>query len=284
MQTEAEALVGSAQAAQAGLVLVAAGSALAPVAVALARRIAPGRNVLFARWGFSHVLLTLLFAFGAVLLSGLLVLPLGELGLKDVTLGLMASALAMGATCAVIGSIALRLDPHGMRALGLRRGGNARGVAAGVLSYGLTLPAVLGLGAVWPWLMERIDLVYEPQAVAVGMIELGGFQLAFGIFAAVVLVPLFEEVVFRGFLQPLFVQNLGDRGGVVVTSIVFGLLHGTSSFLPIFGLSLVLGGIMLRTQRLAAPWAVHALHNGLMLALLLLVPESRELLGQEAGT
>jgi len=98
----------------------------------------------------------------------------------------------------------------------------------------------------------------------------------------VAVIPLFEEVMFRGFLQPLLVQNLGDRGGVALTSFVFALLHGASSILPIFGLSLVLGGIMLRTQRLAAPWAVHALHNGLMLVLLFLFPEV--LLGQEPGS
>jgi membrane protease YdiL (CAAX protease family) len=85
---------------------------------------------------------------------------------------------------------------------------------------------------------------------------------------AVLVLPYFEELIFRGFLQPLLVQNLGDRGGVVATSAVFAALHGASPFLPIFGLSLILGGVMLRTQRLVGSFAVHALHNGLMLAYL----------------
>ena len=43
-----------------------------------------------------------------------------------------------------------------------------------------------------------------------------------------------------------------------------------SSFLPIFALSLVLGAVMLRTQRIFAAWAVHAAHNGLMVGMLVL--------------
>ena len=81
--------------------------------------------------------------------------------------------------------------------------------------------------------------------------------------------PLLEEVLFRGFLQPLLVQNFRDKGGIVLTSALFAVMHGTSAFLPIFGLSLILGAVMLRTQRLTAVWAIHALHNGLQVALLL---------------
>jgi membrane protease YdiL (CAAX protease family) len=80
--------------------------------------------------------------------------------------------------------------------------------------------------------------------------------------------PFFEELVFRGFLQPLFVQNLGDRGGVFLTSLVFAIPHGDSAFLPIFGLALLLGSLKLRTQRLSAPYAVHALHNAVAFVLL----------------
>jgi hypothetical protein len=36
-------------------------------------------------------------------------------------------------------------------------------------------------------------------------------------------------------------------------------------------LALVLGSVMLRTQRLSAVWSIHALHNALMLGTLFLV-------------
>ncbi len=42
---------------------------------------------------------------------------------------------------------------------------------------------------------------------------------------AVTLAPLSEELAFRGFLQPVLVRSFGAAGGVVLTAILFGLLH-----------------------------------------------------------
>jgi membrane protease YdiL (CAAX protease family) len=157
-----------------------------------------------------------------------------------------------------------------------------RASAAGILAYVLLLPGLVGVFVLWPWLMSLLDLEFQPQEVAVQMLGLSRAELWLAVPLAVVVLPFFEELVFRGFLQPLLVQNLGDRGGVVATSVVFGAVHGASPFLPICALSLILGGVMLRTQRLAGSFAVHALHNGLTLALLLGVPEVRDSLGYEA--
>jgi membrane protease YdiL (CAAX protease family) len=38
--------------------------------------------------------------------------------------------------------------------------------------------------------------------------------------------PLFEEMVFRGFLLPLFARSAGDWAGILMSSIPFALLHG----------------------------------------------------------
>lgn len=46
-----------------------------------------------------------------------------------------------------------------------------------------------------------------------------------GVFA-VTLGPLCEELIFRGFLQPLLARTLGAAAGVVVTAAVFALPHG----------------------------------------------------------
>ena len=37
--------------------------------------------------------------------------------------------------------------------------------------------------------------------------------------------PLFEEIVFRGFLQPLTVRSLGAAAGVIAAAVPFGLMH-----------------------------------------------------------
>jgi membrane protease YdiL (CAAX protease family) len=44
--------------------------------------------------------------------------------------------------------------------------------------------------------------------------------------AAVTLAPLFEELFFRGLLQPLLVRDLGVIVGIVLSALPFALLHG----------------------------------------------------------
>jgi membrane protease YdiL (CAAX protease family) len=42
---------------------------------------------------------------------------------------------------------------------------------------------------------------------------------------AVLIAPLVEETVFRGYLYPLFAKNLGVAPGIVITGVLFGLMH-----------------------------------------------------------
>jgi membrane protease YdiL (CAAX protease family) len=41
----------------------------------------------------------------------------------------------------------------------------------------------------------------------------------------VTLAPLCEELVFRGFLQPVLVRSLGAAPGILLAALPFGLLH-----------------------------------------------------------
>jgi membrane protease YdiL (CAAX protease family) len=43
---------------------------------------------------------------------------------------------------------------------------------------------------------------------------------------AVLVAPLVEETVFRGFLYPVFARSFGVPSGILLTGILFGLLHG----------------------------------------------------------
>lgn len=44
---------------------------------------------------------------------------------------------------------------------------------------------------------------------------------------AVLVAPLVEETVFRGYLYPLFAKSLGVFPGIVITGALFGLMHGS---------------------------------------------------------
>lgn len=239
--------------------------ALVPVTVALVRRWTPRVPVFFARWRFTQ--LGLVFAAGVLFslasISGLQALAPDA---DHLLMGVFGTCLGLGATCALIAEIARRMDPDGMRSLGLWPGGSLRAAALGAVAYLLCLPALVALALLWPWLHAWSGGAPAQQPFFDLLARSEGWTLLLLVAVLVALQPLFEELIFRSFLQPLLVQNLGDRGGVVMTSLCFALLHGTAYFLPIFGLSLLLGALKLRTQRLTASWAVHALHNGLMLA------------------
>lgn len=258
-----------------GAVLCCGALPLVPLAVLLARRVDPGRRELFVRWGFSHLMLCTAAFLVALGTLGRLAPPPVE---ASIVRSLFGSVLAFLAPALVTLAVARRTEPSAAASLGLVRPRTGRALLAGALVYLLLLPGVLGLGLLWPWVLERFGREPTAQDVLVQLLDLSGGALAAGLLLAVVVQPWLEELLFRAFLQPLLVQNLRASGGVALTSLVFASLHGEDAFLPVFGLSLLLGGVMLRTRSLPAVWAVHALHNGLTLAFFLLVPGARELL------
>jgi len=244
-----------------GLLLLVAGLALLPVATFLVRTLVPERHVFFARWGFSHVVQVIA---ATVLLS----FTVGFLPLGDSPLSLLgAGVLVLTGACLLCWRFANRGEVIGWRALGFPAGRDARVLGAGVVAFIFILPVTLGASMLWPALLELLGGTPAPQEVMKTMLGLEGAQIFVGLLIAVAIQPLLEEVLFRGFLQPLLVQNLSDRGGVIATSVLFAGLHGSTAFLPVFVLSLAIGGVMLRTRRLSAAWLVHALHNATMFAL-----------------
>jgi membrane protease YdiL (CAAX protease family) len=262
-------LPGAAALAETGAVLASGSLALAPIAVAVLRRVFAGRNVFFARWGFSHVAQVAALAGALVLLLSLAGARLEAVPLPRRTV--VEMALRAGVLLACCGAVALfarRLDPSGLRCLGLWPGRNSRAALAGLAAYGMVLPGILGLGMLWPWVLRAAGVEIEAEPLAARLRDLAGADRAAAVLLGVLVAPLLEEILFRAFLQPLLVQNLSDRLGVVATSLVFAALHGIEALVPIFALSLLLGAIMLRTQRLFAVWVVHATHNALVFLLL----------------
>src|SRR5262249_44412490 len=72
-----------------------------------------------------------------------------------------------------------------------------------------------------------------------------------------------EEMLFRGVLQSWFMSLLGTTGGVVLASVVFGLLHPISvSYIIITGfLGFYLGEIWILNGNLLAVMVTHALYD-----------------------
>ncbi|MBK7645404.1 MAG: CPBP family intramembrane metalloprotease [Planctomycetes bacterium] len=255
-----------------GLVLATSSLALAPITLVIARRLFPGRNVVFRRWGFSH-LLAVILAIGAGLALGAALFPLPQEG-NALVPAFARMTLGLGAGGILAAFFARKYEPEGLRALGFPLERNLQALVAGWTSYAMLLPGLVGVMLVWSWILAHTDPTVGLQPALQHALELPRGERWPAVLLGVFVLPFFEELLFRGFLQPLLVQNLHERAGVALTALCFALLHGTAAFLPIFAFALLLGGLMLRTQRLVATWGVHALHNALVFATVFWFPDA----------
>jgi membrane protease YdiL (CAAX protease family) len=86
-------------------------------------------------------------------------------------------------------------------------------------------------------------------------------------FAAVIVAPLCEEIVFRGYLYPAAKKFAGPWAAGVFSALIFASAHSNLSALPLlFILGLVLVFIYEKTGSLWAPIAVHFCFNGATVA------------------
>jgi membrane protease YdiL (CAAX protease family) len=203
----------------------------------------------------------------------------------------LAGGAAAGAAAALLG----RAAGGAAMALGERIGGSSATIVGAAAFYLLVFAplwaaALLGGAAegrrVWP--VERAPL---PAALAGAAVGFGGFAAAVAIAAAAggvvrggapatpallgALVGALafawqvggEEILFRGWMQPVMSARLGPAVGLVVVALLFAGLHlvaGVRS--PLAVVNLILAGLMfgllaMRTAGLWAPFCAHALWN-----------------------
>ncbi|NEQ47881.1 MAG: CPBP family intramembrane metalloprotease [Leptolyngbya sp. SIOISBB] len=85
------------------------------------------------------------------------------------------------------------------------------------------------------------------------------------VFLLVVAAPVLEEFLFRGFLQHRWGTRWNPPVAILLSSILFGILHGNVIGLTMFGLVMAL--LYFRTSSLGVAIAVHALNNAIAVSL-----------------
>lgn len=89
--------------------------------------------------------------------------------------------------------------------------------------------------------------------------------------AAVVIAPLTEELLFRGFLYGVCKRYTDSWFAAICTSLLFATVHlHVASFLPLFSLAMVLVFAYEMTGCLLVPMLIHGLFNGFMIVAMLL--------------
>jgi membrane protease YdiL (CAAX protease family) len=84
---------------------------------------------------------------------------------------------------------------------------------------------------------------------------------------AVLIAPLVEETIFRGYLYPLFAKSFGIAPGIIITGILFGLMHGYqlgwawALVLTLIGVGIVFTVVRARAETVVASFLMHLGYN-----------------------
>ncbi len=89
---------------------------------------------------------------------------------------------------------------------------------------------------------------------------------------AAIAAPVFEEIMFRGFLLPSLTRYLSVSTSIVISGLIFAIAHlSLSEVLPLTVLGIILGTVYTRSRNLLAPMLLHSLWNsGTLLSLFIL--------------
>lgn len=132
----------------------------------------------------------------------------------------------------------------------------------------------VGLGCLMFPLVNRLSQVnlnllpiFPSTPVAVSSVEqsiVARDPVAMALYAIVVSVcaPVWEEIVFRGFLLPSLTRYMPVWCAIVVSSVAFALAHfNLQRMLPLVFLGIVMGAVFARSRNLFASMLLHSLWN-----------------------
>jgi membrane protease YdiL (CAAX protease family) len=210
------------------------------------------------------------FALGAIAAPGQSapVPAASVLKMEDVLSSAIASVVMLAI---VIGFLAIRkispAEQFGLRKFGVWKAG---------VTGGLLVAAIFPLLMVATLLVQSVfrGQVKEQEVVQIFREAAGGSQ-RFDVFAlsivAVVLAPIVEEVIFRGYLYAVFKNWAGSLASMFFTAVLFAAVHGNVAVLP--SLLILAIGLTIAYEwsgSILVPIAMHASFNATQLALMVL--------------
>jgi membrane protease YdiL (CAAX protease family) len=205
--------------------------------------------------------------------------PLALIGLEvDGPIGQLASVIAQALIYAglirllVVDTGALSWAEMGVRRLDGRAVGEVlSGVLLALPVIVLTIPVALVLSVIFP---------VTPVSPLPPTGETAGFAIQLA--AGVIVAPIGEELLFRGFATTAWARSFGARRAVIQGGVFFALVHvltitgntaGEAAALAVVAfasrlpVALALGWLFLRRGTIWAPIGLHAAFNGLLLIL-----------------
>ena len=176
----------------------------------------------------------------------------------------------------VLGLLALLFHISGVQGkelFGIHRKKAPALLGLSVIYYLAALPLLWFYSALYQILLHQFGCDVYMQDIAQVLLAPAPWLMRAGLFfIAIIVAPVFEEIIFRGILLPFMVRRTGFWPGIILVSFVFGGMHfHLPSLLPLFLLSVMFSLAYARTQSLLVPIGMHILFNGVTVDLLLLM-------------
>lgn len=131
-------------------------------------------------------------------------------------------------------------------------------------SFGMMWLQMLVLLQVAPWL---VDLILQPVPLPDNLLYLAMMAVILSVIG-----PIAEEFIFRGLLLKRLIRKTSMWGGVLISSLLFGVLHADIVGAFLFGVIASL--LYLRTGNLLIPILLHIFNNTIAM-LLMFVPSDQ---------
>lgn len=147
---------------------------------------------------------------------------------------------------------------------------SVRDVFWGLGGYWVAIPVVVGISLINQQLWQGQG--GSNPILEIALQEKDWLAIACFFITASIAAPVFEELIFRGFLLPALTAYLPVWGAIGVTSLVFAVAHlSLSEVLPLATLGMVLGVVYVRSGNLFASMLLHSVWNaGTLLSLFVL--------------
>lgn len=241
----------------------------------LPRFLTVGAALAFTLWTFVAV-----FGIGAIV--GVVVYDAGfsQLG-TDVDENSAVMQLLLSVVVYTVGMMFLLIEPYALRKMaveqireliGLARRPVIKDIGFGFVAWGAYMALATFVNVILSTYAQGIDL---EQAQDIGFQSLmGQLDLFYAFLVIVVLAPIVEEIVFRGYLYGSLRPRMPWWVAGLITSVLFGLVHGQINVgVDTFILSMVLCYLRERTGAIWSGIFVHSLKNALAFYILFVAPD-----------
>lgn len=129
-------------------------------------------------------------------------------------------------------------------------------------SCGIGFGALL-FSTLWMWLLEFLGMTPEPQDLVSLLDSSNPIMLAMVLTLITLLAPISEELLFRDTLQQVLKQGMDTKMAVVITGMLFGLMHFDSwaAIFPLMIFGIGLGWLRESSKSVFYSMVAHFINN-----------------------